>query len=346
MRRLLLVVFGIPLLLGTVWFLSAEKVSLSSKWSSFRNKIPLLSSSEAEISEIIRGTGTVEVQEVRISSKTSGYIEELRFSEGDPVLKGDLLALIRRPDLEARKAQEEANLKAAEYILADMRTGARPEEIAKVRAQLEGARARYEQARKDAERFSELQREEIISPRRGEEFQTAMDTAASDVLTLERQLDVLRLGSREERIRAQEATVEALRAAVEVTESLLEEARIVAPRKGRILFKNMEEGEYAAPGSVLGVIGDMEDCWIRLYIPSVQLGKIRYGQEARLRVDSFPKRSFSGYVSEIAGKAAFTPRESLSEVERSNLSFRLKIRFPNSEELLKPGMPGDVELLP
>ncbi len=346
MRRFLLVVLGITLLLGAVWLGTAREDIFSKIGGFLRENIGLLNASQTENPEVIRGTGTIEVREIRISSKTSGYIGELRFSEGELVRKGDLLARIDRPDLEARKAQEEASLRAAEFLLADMRRGARPEEIDEVRARLEGARARYEQARKNALRFSELQKEEIVSPQKNEEFQTALDTAASELQALEKQVGVLRLGAREERIRAQEATVEALRAAVEVTESLLEDTFIEAPHKGRILLKNVEEGEYAAPGSILGVIGDMEDCWVRLYVPSVLLGKIRLSQEAQVRVDSFPDRIFAGYISEIAGEAAFTPRESLSEEERSNLSFRVKIQVPNPEELLKPGMPADVEILP
>ena len=346
MRRFLLVALGVTLLLGTVWYATKEEDSFSGIRVFLEEKLSFLNSSKAENPGVIRGTGTLEVREIHVASKTSGYIKELRFSEGDFVRKGELLARIDRPDLEARKAQEEASLRAAEFLLADMRIGARSEEIDEVRARLEGARARYEQARKDAKRFAELREENIVSPQKNEEFQTALDTAASELRALEKQIGVLRLGAREERIRAQEATVEASKAAVEVTESLLADTFIEAPRKGRILLKNVEEGEYAAPGSILGVIGDMEDCWVRLYVPSILLGKIKLFQEARVRVDSFPDRIFAGYISEIAGEAAFTPRESLSEVERSNLSFRVKIQVPNPEELLKPGMPADVEILP
>lgn len=346
MRRILLITSAILLVLGTLWFFWEEKIPFATLRSSLEEKLPFLGSPEEKDPQILRGTGTVEVQEVHISSKTSGYLQELYFSEGETVRRGELLALIHRPDLEARKAQEEANLQRAEFLLADMHTGARPEEIEKVQAQLEGARARYEQAKKNAERFTKLQKEQMVSPQKGEEFQTTMDTAASELRALEKQLQLLQLGAREEQIRAQEAAVEALGAAVDITKSLLEDTRILAPRGGRILLKNLEEGEYAAPGTVLGVLGDMQDCWVRLYIPSVELGRIRYGQKARIRVDSFQDRFFSGYISEIAGKAAFTPRESLSEEERSNLSFRIKIRVPNPEELLKPGMPADVEILP
>ncbi len=346
MRRSFLWIIPTLLLGGILGYTLGEKDLSGRSMELFREKLPFLRSSEEKDPQIIRGTGTVEVQEVHISSKTSGYIRELYFSEGETVQGGELLALIHRPDLEARKAQEEANLQRAEFLLADMRTGARPEEIEKVQAQLEGAQARYDQAKKNAERFTELQKEQMVSPQRGEEFQTALDSAASELRALEKQLQVLRLGAREEQIKAQEAAVQALRATVDITKSLLEDTRILAPRGGRILLKNLEEGEYVAPGTVLGVLGDMQDCWVRLYIPSVELGRIRYGQEARIRVDSFRDRSFSGHISEIAGKAAFTPRESLSQEERSNLSFRIKVRVPNPQELLKPGMPADVEILP
>ena len=340
MRRLTFAFAGLLLFLGGIWYGSEEKEWISRAWSFFEEKLSLSHSSQAEDSLILRGTGTLEVKEIRIASKTSGYIRELLFREGNRVKAGQLLARIDRPDLEARKAREKASLEAAQFRLADMRTGARPEEIAEIRARLEGAKARHEQARKDAHRFSQLREEKI------EEFQTALEVAASEFRALEKKLEILYLGAREERIREQEATVKALEAAVTITQSLLEETFIRAPRNGRILVKNVEKGEYLSPGNILGVIGDMEDCWVRLYIPSVQLGKIRLHQDAKIWVDSFPNRTFTGHVSEIAGEAAFTPRESLSQVERSNLSFRVKIQVPNPEEFLKPGMPADVEILP
>ena len=83
------------------------------------------------------------------------------------------------------------------------------------------------------------------------------------------------------------------------------------------------------------------DIWLRAYVPEADLGRLRLGQPARVTVDAFPARPFRGTVTEIASEAEFTPRNVQTRKERVNLVFRIKITLPNSEGVLKPGMPAD-----
>jgi HlyD family secretion protein len=65
-----------------------------------------------------------------------------------------------------------------------------------------------------------------------------------------------------------------------------------------------------------------------------------------VRVDSFPARTFVGQVASIAGEAEFTPRNVQTQEERVNLVFAVKVRIPNPDQALKPGMPADATLRP
>ena len=82
----------------------------------------------------------------------------------------------------------------------------------------------------------------------------------------------------------------------------------------------------------------------RIYVASTQLGRVRLGQAARLKVDSYPDRIFRGKVTEIAQDAEFTPRQTLTQEERANLVFFVKVKIENPQGILKPGLPVDVEL--
>lgn len=95
-------------------------------------------------------------------------------------------------------------------------------------------------------------------------------------------------------------------------------------------------------GSAIGTVGNWRDCWVKVYISSSQLGLIQVGQGVRIRVDSFPDRDFSGNIKEISQQAEFTPIQSITQQERANMVFAVKVKIDNAEGILKPGMPADV----
>lgn len=290
----------------------------------------------------IRATGTIEIQEVDISSKLTGYITSLQVEESDEVSKGQLLAVIDRPDLQAKLDRDRASLKKAKALLADLRKGARKEEIAQIDANIKAALTRFNQAEKDYRRYLALYEDKVVSERQMEEFRLSRNVAREDLKALREKKSLLLQGARDDRITAQEEEIRGLEANIRLTNSEIEDTCLESPISGVVLLKNFEEGELAAAGSIILTLGDPEDCWINVYIPSTYLGFISAGQEASIKVDSFPGRLFSGKISEIARRAEYTPRESITPDERANLVFRVKVSLDNREGFFKPGMPADV----
>ncbi len=70
------------------------------------------------------------------------------------------------------------------------------------------------------------------------------------------------------------------------------------------------------------------------------------GGAAQIRVDSYPDRVFTGSVREISGQAEYNPRLSLTQEERANQIFWVKVALSNDEGIMKPGMPADVVFVP
>ena len=117
---------------------------------------------------------------------------------------------------------------------------------------------------------------------------------------------------------------------------------VSSPLAGRVLSKNYERGEYVNAGSAIATVGDLDDCWVKIYVSTEQLGKIRLGQAARVKIDAYPDKSFRGEIKEISQNAEYTPRQSITQRERANMVFAVKIRLDNLTEIMKPGLPADV----
>ena len=324
------------ILLGALAGVAAHRPFFQELWASSWKKV--------EPDPALTASGTVEVRTVHVASKVGGYLRELRVREGDLLTAGELIGVVDRPDLEAQISRDEASLRRAQSLLADLESGSRPEEIAEAEARVASARSRYEKSRQDFKRFEILHRDKVISARQFDEYRAAFDGAKAELAAAQERHRLLLAGPRPLQVEAQRAEVEALASALALSQSLLRDTCIRAPQRGVVLTKDFEQGEYVPPGGVLVTLGDPTDCWVRVYIPSVQVGLLRRGQRAEVRVDAYPHRTFSGRVTEIGQAAEFAPRMSLNQKERTSLVFRVKVAVENGEGVLKPGMPADVRL--
>lgn len=292
----------------------------------------------------ISATGTIEVREVNVTARESGTLSGLRVREGDTVSRGDVLGRLTRHDLEALDRQDLEGLARARAVLKDLESGARLQEVREVEAAERAAKTRLDLAQGDFERFSALFRENVIARKEMDEVAARRDLAKSDLDAARQRLSLVRSGTRIDVLKAQEAEIRRLEALHQVTLSRISDTVLTSPRDGVILSKNYEEGEVLAQGATLATVADMSDCWVKLYMPSTVLGRLKIGQKAEVRVDSFPDRVFAGHIRTISDKAEFTPRQSLTTEERANLVFAVEVAVENPDGVLKPGMPADVTL--
>jgi HlyD family secretion protein len=290
----------------------------------------------------IAAAGTIEVTEVNVTAKESGTLSEVRFREGDRVTRGQVLARLVRNDLEAQRAQDAAALERARAVLADLRKGPRLQEVREAEEARGAAQVRYDLAEADFTRFSTLYAERVISRKEMDEVKARRDLAKKDLAAAGERLSLVRSGTRTDVLAAQEAEVRRLEALGRVTASRLGDTVLAAPLGGLVLSRNYEEGEFLPAGAVLATVANLSDCWVKVYLPSTVLGRVKAGTGADVRVDSFPDRVFEGKVRTVSDRAEFTPRQSLTTEERANLVFAVEVAVDNAESLLKPGMPADV----
>ncbi|HEV8640185.1 MAG TPA: efflux RND transporter periplasmic adaptor subunit [Methylomirabilota bacterium] len=291
-------------------------------------------------------TGTVEATQVDLSAKITGRVVELLVREGQPVERGQLLARLDDTELAAEVRRAEAALATAEAQLRDLLAGPRQQEIEQARAALRNATVTREWTERELRRVRELFGKDLVAAQEVDRAQQAYEVAVANEVAARERLALVEAGPRPHEVEAARARVAEARAALTLAQARLAEARLVSPITGLVLRKNVEVGETVNPGVSILTLMDPRDLWVRAYVPEIDIGRVKLGQEARITVDAYPGRAFAGTVSEIASEAEFTPKNVQTRKERVNLVFRIKIAVRNPDGVLKPGMPADAEIHP
>ena len=258
--------------------------------------------------------GTVEIREVRLAPLASGRLQRLLKDEGDSVRAGDTIAVLDQPGLDAMIEQRRLLADAAATRTAEIRAAA----------------ADSQRLANDLARARVLRQQGIASPQEVERLQSAAAAAAA-------RLQAVRGSVRES---------QAARAGAEVTKSIRDQLVVISPADGIVLTRFAERGEVIAAGVPVVSVGVVREPWVRAYVGERFVARLRTGQEVRIRVDGYPDTAFTGRISEIAPRAEFTPRAALTERERADLVFGIKITADGEGAggRLKAGLPVEVEI--
>lgn len=114
-----------------------------------------------------------------------------------------------------------------------------------------------------------------------------------------------------------------------------------APLSATILTKYSEPGEWVQPGVRMMTLGDLTDVWAYVYVAQPMLAKLSLGQKVTGYLPEIEKK-VDGIIIKMNDEAEFTPKNAQTRHERERLVFGIKIKFDNSENILKPGMPIEV----
>src|SRR5258706_2868181 len=156
---------------------------------------------------------------------------------------------------------------------------------------------------------------------------------------------LLRAGSRSNVVRAAREDEAAARAQLDAARSRAHELVLLAPIDGVVLLRNLDAGELAAPNVPVVTLGNPNRLWMRMFVGAPRIGGVRRGDPVTVRVTG-DRREYHGRVIEIATRAEFTPRAALTEEERANLVFGVKIAIDSEGGRLKPGLPADARIEP
>ena len=292
----------------------------------------------------IEASGTIQATNVTVSAKVTGQIKKLFFNEGDLVKAGDTLMTIDHDLLSIQLQQAEASQEAADAQLALLVQGARSEDIKQAQDGLKQAKANFELAQSTKNRNEKLYHARSITQQQWDDVLAKFDIASAQLNSAAENLKKIMNLARPEEIKQAKANLDGRIASVNLLKKNISDSYVTAPIAGFVVKKFVEAGESVAPLSSLVMMSNLNYVDLVIYIPETELGKIKFGQEAEVSVDSYPGKTFLGKVIYISPDAEFTPKNIQTKDERTKLVYAVKIHIHNPQYDLKDGMPADATI--
>jgi HlyD family secretion protein len=275
-----------------------------------------------------------------------------------------------------RIAEVQAAVAAREEALKELRAGSRSQELQMAAAEVRQTEVQRNNAEAELRRMRILHARELIAAAALEAAQMAYDVAVERHRSAVERYDLVKEGPRVEEVRRAEAEVRVAKAlllqaqtgelevvrkrqqlatseaniardqaALAVAEAQLGYTILRSPQAGVVLRKHVEPGEIIAAGTPAVTLADLRNIWLRIYIPETALGRVKLGQAAEIRTDTYPGKVYRGTVTYVSSEAEFTPKTIHTPEERVKLVFAVKISVDNLAQELKPGMPADARVL-
>ena len=269
-------------------------------------------------------TGTFEATETTVSAEQRGVLMTFALNEGDEIDEGREVGLIDTTQIWLKILQTKASKAVYQSQKPDME-----KQIAVTREQLA-------KAQKEQRRYQELVNDGA-APRK------MLDDATSQVQVLQRQLTA-QMSSLSVNTNALNKQMAATDVQVSQLYDQLRKCHILAPVQGTVLEKYVERGEFVAMGKPLFKIADVSKMYIRAYVTSAQLQQVKVGQQVKVFADygGGQKKEYPGTVSWISSRSEFTPKTILTDDERADLVYAVKI-VVNNDGYIKIGMYGEVK---
>ena len=270
-------------------------------------------------------TGVFEATETTVGAEQNGTLMAFDVREGDEIAAGKEVGLIDTTQIWLKIQQMGATKQVYQSQKPDME------------AQIAVTRQQLDKAKQEQQRYKELVND-------GAAPSKLLDDATSQVELLEKQLNaqVSTLNTQLSTLNSQLSTTD-----VQVSQLMdqLRKCHVTTPVKGTVLEKYVEKGEFVAIGKPLFKIADTKSMFIRAYVTSAQLKNIRVGQKAKVFADygNGQKKEYEGIVSWISSRSEFTPKTILTDDERADQVYALKVVIKN-DGYVKIGMYGEVKL--
>ena len=279
---------------------------------------------------------------IAVGAKVMGRVNWIGVEKGNTVREGQVLVRLEDSEFRAEVNQAKANLAAAQARLDQLRTGSRPQEKLKDKAAVLQAEANLKIAEADYQRSERLYREGVASKAEFDSALARRDTAAALLEAARQSSAMTDIGPRAEEIRAADAQVQQMKAALDYAQTQLAATEIKAPVAGTVLERIVERGEMVTPSAFGGSgartsvvdLADLTDLQIELDISQADFARLKMNQRAEIIPEAFPNLHYTGFIEEIA-----------PEANRAKSTVQVKVKVENPDEQLRPEMNARVNFL-
>jgi HlyD family secretion protein len=292
----------------------------------------------------ITAQGTIEVDETDIIPTVRGRIIRIRVAEGDLVKAGDTLVTLESPTLPDDLAERRARVARAEAELRDLELGSRPEEIARAEAVLRSAVAEDLRAARDLDRMEELGAAAAVSQQDVDLARAEAADARGRKDAAEQTLRLLRAGATRDELAAARSKLAEAKAYLAQGVATDGELTLLAPVDGVVMPHDFRVGEVVEAGEPAISTADASHPWVRVYVNQRDVPSLRIGAAAEAMLDGAPDRPVPGRIVAINHKAEYTPRVALTNDERADMMFGVKVALSPENGAVRAGLPTTVHL--
>jgi HlyD family secretion protein len=283
--------------------------------------------------------GQIEATEIDVSSKIPGRLAGITVVEGAAVRKGDLVATLDSPELEAKLAQARAAKAAAAAQRDKANHGAREEEIRAAEANWRRAHEGAVLAETTFHRVERLARDGVAPTQRRDEAETLWKSAREAEAAASALLDMAVAGARYEDKASAAAIVDAADGTIAEVQSYLRETSVYAPAAGQVFRRNLEPGEMVAAGLPIVTLVDLSDAWATFHLREDRLAGVTVGSTVQIEIPALGGRRATFKVSYLAPEADYaTWRPTTAQGGFDVKSFEVRARPLGPVDGLRPGM--------
>lgn len=311
-------------------------------------------------------TGTFEATEVTVSAESSGQLISFNVAEGQLLNGGITVGQIDSRQLTLKRAQlatsndqlvaTHGQLDANKRQLVANRQATASKQL-DLKKQVASIRQQIANQQREHQRFSELLRDGAVPRKQVDDIDYQIQVLQKQLAATEEQIASQNAALAEQNkgiaaqidgIKSQQAGVSAQQAGVRAQQAQLDDqiahTFVKSPLSGTVLEKYAEQGEFVSIGKPLFKIADTKRMFIRAYITSEQLKDVRLGQKVKVMADygNGQKKRYNGVVTWISSRSEFTPKTIVTDNERADLVYAVKIQFQN-DGYVKIGMYGEVK---
>lgn len=310
--------------------------------------------------------GTVDANEVLVSAKIPGRLQELNVEEGQAVKAGELIAVVESDDLAAAEKAALANVQSNQSKLAETVetqrqnagevSSATTNAAAQVKASeaaLAQAQANLEHQKADTTRTVALAQQGIASDQAKDEAVTslhaaeaAVESAFANVAAAKAALQQAKAHELLAKVSAR--TVASTRGIVQNAKALADQAnvqvgyaKVFAPVSGPVNVLAARQGEVLAAGGTIATIMDLTQTWVYAPLPETQADAVQLGDSLKVVMPS--GAGVQGKVIAKSAEADFATQRDINGGRKRDIkTVRLKLLIDNPEEKFVPGMTAEV----
>jgi HlyD family secretion protein len=336
------IVAGVLLfILAGAWRFTSAKLNAAPEVEVQRVKS--MSAASAPQGVVLNATGyIVAAHKIEVAAKVVGKVNWIGVDKGDHVKEGQVVVRLEDDEYQAQLEQAKGQLVTLQARLDEGLHGSRPEEILQAEANLESARADFDNAKVTLTRTQNLMADGVTSKQSLDDAQMRYDSALHKMNSLQKAYELVKLGPRHEEIDALRGQVQQAKGMVAYAQSNLANTIIRAPVTGTILERAVEKGEFVttsfvgdrgAKGYVVS-LADLNDLEVELDISQADFAKLRLGQRGIVTTDAFQDRKYDGFIKELS-----------PEANRQKATVQIKVKILKPDEFLRPEMNSSVAFL-